>query len=429
MRIGIALRAECTTAVAVTTDGAVITRTISGSIDELQRTVASILGSIREQAGEDVPTSIAFDVSGALESRPGRDTTAIRVAPRVPVDAEHVLADAGPVRLVHAAGGHTARGHELVPLDERALVEFAAAAPRGGRYVITGVGSRVNPAHEVRVGEILLEEADPASIEYSHSFANSSFAVRERTAVANSALVPRSATTGTALALAVGSMVPEARLYVTTNDGGSAPLARLSRMPVHSVLSGAPTELIGAAALCDLDSGRIIVADGDQAFFGEILSRVPTVVPRRLDRAGSALATQYAHVLPVSASQVDVAADRPLLVTHNGTADDPLGPGFPAHLRTEIDLRALGAACAPLSEWDNRMVAVDTADDMDHALVAAQARVHARLVAAGAAPSQISILEARTVATAYERSRMISVRVRGVAGARTGALYEEPRCT
>lgn len=369
------------------------------------------------------PESIVFDTSDALADFDSTPVTAIRIAPRPPLDPSHELVATalGGVRpeVVHLAGGHTTLGDELVPLDEDGLHRLAEAAEPGRRYVITSVGSRVSPAHEERAGEALLARADPASIDYSHVFASNSFAVRERTALLNSAQERAATSLATTLALVSESLAPLARLHVTTNDGGRIPLTRLPLAPVHSAFSARPTELIGAAALCGIEAGRLIVSTPDDVFLGEIASGVPTVVPQHRDEQGRLLATQTANTRPLGAAPPAGRGDPPLLVLA-GAAGSRKVPETAARLepelRTELDLRAVGAACAPLADWANRVVRVSSAADMEQALTAARARVGARLVAFGALPSQVRILESHLVATTYEHPNVVSVRVRGIAG-------------
>lgn len=371
-------------------------------------------------------SSICFDVSAVLRREETTPVTVVRIAPRPPIDPQHDLGNgrlgADVVTAVHIAGGHTTLGEEIVPLDVEALRGFAAATERGGRYVVTSVGALVNTAHELTAGRILLEHAEPQAVAYSHSFANSSFAIREATAVLNSALVPFAESLATSLALVAGEQVPGARLYVTTNDGGRVPLSRLSSTPVHSMYAGQASELIGAAALSNLDDGAVVVADGSESFYGEILAGVPAVVPQRQRRGEETLATQSAKVLRVTEFLVGGQAKPPTVVAAEGA------PRLVPHLwlrasrRADVDLRALGAACAPLADWVNRVVTAGSAVEMNLALAAAEARATARLVAFGAAPSEVRIIESRVAATAYENPRVVSVRVRAVAGDTVGSM-------
>ena len=121
----------------------------------------------------------------------------------------------------------------------------------------------VHPGHEIAAERLLSGHLHTLAVEGSHAFHSSSFAVRERTALANQALLPKAEALGTELALVSGQVFPKARLYVATSDGGKVPLSRLAVAPVHSLLSGHAAELIGAAALCDKDEGQIVIAQAE----------------------------------------------------------------------------------------------------------------------------------------------------------------------
>lgn len=403
MRIGLSLTPTTTVGVAVSHGGVITQRlspargTVGGSVGRVLR---GLLSSATPAPGEVL--RVIVDVSAVLRPDRQERTTVLRIAPRRPVDeahwAAHELGQAFPMAVFHAAGGHTILGEELVPLDVEAIVQQAGRSPRGCRYVITAVGSRVNPAHELRAGQILLDHVEPASIEYGHRFANGAIAVRERTALTNSSLLGRAEGLGTSLALTVGRVVPRARVFVTTNDGGCTPLARLSLTPVHSMYAGSPTELIGAAALALVDEGRFILSSVNGSLVGEIREGVPAVVPVYQDADGRRIATQWANLRPAPADSMPILS--------------------------EWDLRAVGAACAPLSDWVVRLINVNNVTEMNQALAAARTRVSARLVSFGASPSQTRILESRVIATAYQHPRVVSVQVRGVAGDSTAAVLE-----
>ena len=378
----------------------------------LRRALSSMSG--RHHEADRGPTSIVFDASALLDLSVRPTTTLIRIAPRPPLDAQHeeeISPEA--TRVVHVRGGHTALGEELVPLDTDALRSVAETAAAGERFVITGAGSVVNAEHERRAGEILLEHAEPAGIEYGHAFPASSFTLREATALANTSLLTQAVALGTNLALAAEDIAPDARLYVATNDGGCTPLARLSSAPVHSAISGQATELVGAAALCGVRDGRVIVADTDGEALGEFVSGVPTVVAGPSSVHGLDLAIRSAHVLPASEEHVSGRAERPVLLARGGI--DPGFIGLDARVHLDGDLRAIGAGRLPLTEWEERTLSVASASEMNQEVETAEARVRARLVSFGAAPSEVRIHESRVIATAYELPRVVTVRVRGVA--------------
>ena len=420
MRVGVALWPDSLACGWMGTDGRLAANSEpephdgrgSALSSSLRRALAAIPRGRRESAA--VPTSIVFDASALLDLSVRPPTTLIRIAPRPPIDAQHEQ-EISPesTRVVHVRGGHTALGEELVPLDTEALRSLAATAAPGERFVITGAGSLVNAEHERRAGGILLEHAEPAGIEYGHAFPASSFTLREATALANSSLLAQAVSLGTNLALAGEDIAPDARLYVATNDGGCTPLARLSSTPVHSAISGRATELVGAAALCGSHDGRVIVADTHGEALGEFVSGVPTVVAGPSSAHGLDLAIRSAHVLPVSEEHVSGRVERPVMLTRDGIEPGLLGLESRVHL--DEDLRAIGAACLPLTEWEERTLSVASAAEMNHEVANAEARVRARLVSFGAGLSEVRIHESRVIATAYELPRVVSVRIRGVA--------------
>ncbi|WP_308490556.1 hypothetical protein [Microbacterium capsulatum] len=365
-----------------------------------------------EADGEAV-VSLTVDVSAVLRSGP-EPVTVVRIAPRPPVDRAHELREGesslSKARIVHVSGGHTNLGEELVPFDAAALRDIAANSRPGGRYVVTSVGSLVNSSHEIEAGRILLENAVPASVGYSHYFESGSFGTRERTAVINSSLIPVAESLATSLALAASVRLPHARLYAASNDGGCVPLTRLTVTPVHSMAAARAGELVGAAALSGIDSGRLAVVGSAGSFLGDMIDGVPAVRAKFQD-AGGMLASKAAHVMPVPAVAPGRAPAYPVV------AAPGYGEDLPGAHRAEVDLCALGAAVSPLAEWADRSVIIADADDIRQALSAAEARVRTRLVSFGASPSQVRIIDSRVVASTYQDPRVVSVRVRGVAGA------------
>lgn len=434
MRIGVSVTSTELVAVAITHDGNTVTTRVKASRStlptQLERLLRKVISSTTRHQADGAPF-IAFDVSGALLRDTQTPITVLRIAPRPPADRGHELSTANDddlaLDIIHIAGGHTILGEELVPLNIETVSTFAQTRKPGGRFVVTGVGSLVNPEHELRVGELLVEHANPSSVEFAHSFYSSAIAVRERTAITNSAFRTDAEALGTTLALVAGKVAPQARLLVTTNDGGCVPLARLHVAPVHSILAGPGTELIGAAAVCGIDDGLIVVADGTKTIFGEVISGVPTVVPAHKDISGASIATQTANITPATTPALSGHREPPLLLLLGATSAEQAHMNLSSteltvHAQTDLDLRALGAASTPLVDWANRIVNVNNASEMEQALVTAQSRVKARLVSFGANPSQIRVIESRVIATAYQHPQAVSVRVRAVAGQSTGSL-------
>ncbi|WP_309082492.1 hypothetical protein [Microbacterium sp.] len=361
--------------------------------------------------GSEQISTLTVDVSALLTPKP-EPVTVVRIAPRPPVDRAHELRDGeaalSRARILHVAGGHTTLGEELVPFDAEGLRRIVADVAPGGRYAVTSVGSLIDSSHEIEAGKILLEHAAPASVGYSHHFDSGSFGTRERTAVINSSLIPEAESLVTSLVLVASTRLPHARLYVTTNDGGCVPLARLSVTPVHSMAAARASELIGAAVVCGIDAGRLAVAGPDGAYLGEMIDGVAAVRAKLAGPEG-AIATKAAHLVPLPAAASDRPRSHPVVAEPGHTAEIP--DAHPA----VVDLCALGAASSALTEWTHRVVIISNAEDIRQALVAAEARVRTRLVALGASPSHVRVIDSRVVATTYQEPRVVAVRVRAVA--------------
>ncbi len=364
--------------------------------------------------------SVTVDISGALQPPQQPPMVLVRIAPRPPADAAH---EARPpalpaAALVHCRGGHSCLGDELVAFDAAALGTAAAQLPPACRWVITGVGSLMNPQHERTAGRLLLARARPASIAYSHSFASHSFAVREHTAALNAALSPQAERIGMALIDALGAAIPRERLYAVTSDGGCVPVQTLVSAPVHALAATRAAALYGAAALSGVTSGSVAVLDGERTLLGNTSGGVLAVQP--------SLRTGPEAVVASAAAQHQVLPE-----------SQPLPPGCPQVTDRWLDrfssaataeaegaditpragaVALLGIAIAPLSAGVYQTVVLRGRGCAEDALSDAEARVRARLVSYGAASADVSIVERRVTTGSYQHPRVVSVRVRGVAG-------------
>lgn len=414
-------------------------------IEKLEHMFTSLVAKVHARDSRNI-RGIVFDVSDVLAPNVHTPLTLVRIAPRPPSDLDHEIrltervARSFSVR--HVAGGYSALGEELSPLDEAALMNLVESSAPQQRFVVTGVGALITPRHELRAAKILATHPLTAGVELSQEFFSNSFATRERTAVVNSSLISEAVTLGTALGLVGDTLFPNARLYVTTSDGGRVPLTRLTASPVHSLFSGRPSELVGAAHLSGTTNGELLVTTeekfqikpdttgssdnsaGTLEFVGEVIHGVPNAVSHTPSEPLGVLASQTVNthfMRPMPLRQLSdslrivsavAPSQNPFVKT---TSDTKSGSNQTVVTLTNIDLRALGAALAPLSDWTNRTITASNAEDMQAGLTAAEARVHARLVAAGANPSDVRIVESAITASSYEMPNVVSVRVRGVA--------------
>lgn len=305
-------------------------------------------------------------------------------------------------------------GEELVSLELGPLAEFCAQAEPGLDYVVTEVGALSASEHEERVADYLFEHAAPRRVELSHEFFGQGFGTREHSASVNNSLRDAAEAFGEAAGLICEDVVPDARLYVVQNDGGAAPISRLALAPVHSLHSMAATAMIGAAALTDRSEGQVALLAPEHRVTATMKRGVLTVDPYQRSENGTLLATQTARVQPATSVMVQSLGDEVAVVCLPEADTSDLDPGRGFKVEEGLDVVALGAALAPLADWVNRVITIRGGQDPTPHLEEAEALVSARLLAQGAAPDTIEIVESRFATTAYENSLIASVRVRGI---------------
>lgn len=427
MRMGVCLRTAEVRSVCVHADGRIDSHSIGlGAVPNPSALAAGLEAVLSHHLAdaEEAITSVTFDVGAILRRRPARRVF-IRIAPRAPVDSVHELPtetlEGEDVETLHVTGGHSTSGEELVPLDIAAVERWCATAPRGAQYVITAVGSPSNDSHERQVGEVLTDLADPDSVQYSHAFHSSSVEVRERTAAVNSSLIPGAEDLLGSLHPVLGRLAPAARLYVTTNDGGCHPLARLAVTPVRSLFTEVSTAMVGAAALAGSRDGFVAVSMGQGTFLGQFVRSAAAVLPRFRTGSGQTLATSVANLVEVTPGgrgipDSAVHVEEQDLGAHDDYEDPSSagGGGKRTLLRTGLSLCALGAVVTPLADWAHRVVQGTSEAEVRASVNALESRARARLVSFGAHDSRVEILESGVEASTYDNSDTVTVRVRAI---------------
>jgi hypothetical protein len=382
-----------------------------------EQTLAQLLRDLLGQGAAERVEAVVFDVSEVL-TPDDRKRVLIRVEPRRPMSRAFELAPRtgwpAVSHVLHVPGGHMSTGEELVSLELEPLTEFCAQAEPGLDYVVTEAGALSASEHEERVADYLFEHAAPRRVELSHEFFGQGFETREHSASVNSILRDAAEVIAETTGLICEEVVPEARLYVVQNDGGAAPISRLALAPVHSLHSAAATAMLGAAALTHRTEGQVALLSPEHRVTATIKRGVLTVDPYQRGENGTLLATQTARVQPVTPVMVQSLGEDVAVVCLPEADTSDLEPGRGLRVEESLDVVALGAALAPLADWVNRVITIRGGQDPTPHLEEAEALVSARLLAQGAAPNNIEIIESRFVTTAYENSLIASVRVRGV---------------
>lgn len=372
--------------------------------DDLPAAIDGVLAQLSQHettlASHGAIVDLTAEVSDLLEVGDADPVHLIRISPRAPLDRHHRWIESQypattTLDPLHLAGGHNAQGDEIVPLDTSALSRLADSSSAEPRAVITSVGALINADHELRAGAALLQHMPHANVEYGHYFHHTSFAVRERTAVHNVQLRDRAEAIVSAISFAAAKHFPGVRLFVASNSGGSIPLSRLVVTPVHSMVSRRATEAIAAAIRAGVADGPLEFESRGATYTCEIAASLPSVVPILSSPHLGKLASPAANVQPGS-------------VNHAAAID-------PGSTSPPDEACAVSAAMLPRIEWNMSYIEVDNEPEMVRAKAAAEARVHARLVATGAPPESIHTAESVITATSYGNPRVIALRIRAFA--------------
>ena len=143
-------------------------------------------------------------------------------------------------------------GSVEMPLDETSLRPIIAKVSSEGveAVAVCLVHSYVNPAHELRVREILTRECPGLSVTLSHEIAREWREYeRASTAILNAYIAPRVGRYLQALESELDRLQVASTLYVMQSNGGITTARAARAQPVQTLLSGPVGGSIGGAAL------------------------------------------------------------------------------------------------------------------------------------------------------------------------------------
>jgi hypothetical protein len=416
MRIG--LRLQGTICRTVVLDGrAVVSPANEVRAGTLAEALESALERLFREFGSDI-TDITADVGHLLAARKLAHVIAIRISPRPPADAFHVtglpdLVEPAVTSTVHVSGGHDLRGRPLAPLG---LAAFLAKLPdilsEDVRNVaITSVGSTASTDHETRIADAILSNDSEIRISISSDFYSSVFRDRDYTAVLNSALMETGEELAAMLAEAGERHFPSATLSFAKNDGGRAPLPRLSVVPVHGLRPEPAMRILGAATLAGVPDGEVVLCTESDVTVGHTRKGFP--VARSLIRGGyeASLASNAALIEPYTANH-PIRPDTPSVVADlRSQQDAPLPFGLNATLSLAQDAALVGCASAPLTTWIDRLATVSGQADLQQAQRLAEEDARSAAVQLGASPAQTRIIESNVFAMPYGNPGIVRIRV------------------
>ena len=155
------------------------------------------------------------------------------------------------------------RGFEIQMLDEREAGVIAKKYAKKGLRVYATVSkfSTRNPAHELRIGEMLNGQADFVSLGHRLS-GELNFPRRINTAYYNSSVWRLFNRFAVAVEETLQTRKISAQVNILKADGGTMPLPLARNMPVESILSGPAASVMGVLALCDVAEDAVVLDIG-----------------------------------------------------------------------------------------------------------------------------------------------------------------------
>lgn len=428
----VALRLDGRSCVYVAVDERSIVQSGSGEPDDNpDAAIESVLARLQRDFDDRI-TDFTLDVSPILRRCALAEVLAIRIAPRPPADDFHSVrlprAVEGVVsRTVHVRGGHDMRGHQLAALG---IESFAAELPSllsGSvrNVAITAVGSTATKAHETRIADAILGEDSRMSVSISHDFHSHVFSDRDFTTILNSALT----TTGESLAIGLTEtfrrFFPSARLFYAKNDGGSAPLSRLSVVPVHGLYPEPAMRLSGAALLAGIPDGDVVVCTDGGVSVGRTNQGIPVSSPMMRHESGPGIATNSAVIQTFTANHQSRPETESVVVDLRNDTESALPFGLRPTMSPETDVALIGCAVAPVTAWIDRLQLVTKESDLRRVQHVAEEDAQASAVQSGANPALAGIIESNVLGMAYSNPGIVRIRVQA-AGTPVDGTDPEP---
>lgn len=437
MRVGLRLGERSCAALVVDGSHIVTTSKVENSNDR-SGALDVVLAGLRLAFGSRI-TDVVADVGPVLRTTKLAEVVAIRISPRPPADAFHTailpkVVEPIVLKTVHVRGGHDMRARELARLDLQSFaLELPAILTSGVRNVaITAVGSMATAEHEVRLADAILSEDSDMRVTISHDFYSNVFRDRDFTAILNSSLMSAGEELSALLETACGRHLPTATVSYAKNDGGRAPIRRLSVMPVHAIQPEPALRIQGAALLAGVSDGEVVVcADADADADAEVtvghtrrgISAANALIRRGFD---ASLASNSAAVEQYTVNHLARPTTRSVVADLRSDRGSPLPYGLMATIATVDDIALVGCAAAPLTAWIDRLETASSAAELHQVRILAEEDARSVVVQLGANPGSTEIFESNVFALPYGNPNIVRIRVRaaGAAGESEGGPFE-----
>jgi N-methylhydantoinase A/oxoprolinase/acetone carboxylase beta subunit len=202
-------------------------------------------------------------------------TTAIPPMTGWPQDLIDSLGGRDHVHMIR--GGSEYNGKDIVPLDEKAIMDAAKGMKNKVNSVaITGVFSPIISKHEDRAEEIVREYlGDEVFITLSNKIASISLLERENSTILNASVISVMKRAVEAFKKAVSDRGIKAKLFVVQNDGSVMNADHAIDYPIFTVASGPAASVRGAVYLSGIKNGVVVDVGGTSTDVAYIVNGFP----------------------------------------------------------------------------------------------------------------------------------------------------------
>lgn len=359
-----------------------------------------------------MPDAVTVDVSPVLLDAvvSGREMAQVAVIRIVPRPATDPTLDRSPARAVERlvahrftiSGGHDLLGNELHALDPREVTALCArlAASDVRHVAIVSPGSQARPIHEQIVADAVQAVVPGARISVASDYGGQGLVAREATVVLDSALRTVTDRLLRRCEQTLHRLPGAIALRVARGDGGCSTAARIRARPVVALGATQALELTGAAFLAEEADCRVLLPRPGRGVSGEVRHGAAVVAPADLAGIGVELVVPTAALMPEPGLDEDERSHR--------LTDRPL-----VHARHDTDhLAGIGAAVSRPSAWLDEVAFIESAGELERVKQDAVDRATAIVMAEGAAPGSVNLIDVSAVALPYSPPGTVRIRVR-----------------
>jgi N-methylhydantoinase A len=226
------------------------------------------------------------------------------------------------------------RGREIQALDEGEVREVIRKIQEMGflRAVVVSKFGQRNPAHELKIAEILKKMYPECKVELGHRISGKlNFPRRIASTMFASATKEKYQDFVTEIKKALKERAINAPVYILKADGGTLALEKSIDFPVETIFSGPAASTIGAMALTPSGQTSVVVdIGGTTTDLALLLSGKPLVASK-----GAKLAGFLTHVRAFAVRSIALGGDSAVRITENENGEqkitigpDRVGPAY-----------------------------------------------------------------------------------------------------